>query len=113
MAKQAQKRPTGGRSRKGNYQTVVMRVPVQIQKDVERLIDAFHAENEVYEALPITGSFWAVLGVPPGSSAEVVRESYRRLAKLYHPDTNKRTDAAIRFNALTKAYKAFQESQNK
>lgn len=39
-----------------------------------------------FAALPPPVSYWKVLGVPPGSSADVVDAAYRKLAKTLHPD---------------------------
>jgi DnaJ-class molecular chaperone len=83
-------------------------VPVPLKAQVEGLISAFHEENDRYLALPIAGSWWEVLGVSPGASVDEVKQSYRSLARLYHPDSNKRRDAEARFAALNEAYRAFQ-----
>ena len=106
-SQRARKRPAGGRSHKGNYETVVLRIPSPLRAEVEAMIDRFHAENEAYLALPVAGSFWEVLGVSSGASGEEVKQAYRKLARLYHPDTNKRTDAHERFTAVNEAYEAF------
>ena len=110
-SQRASKRPAGGRSHKGNYETVVLRIPSPLRAEVEVLIDRFHAENEAYLALPIAGSFWEVLGVSPGASAEEVKQAYRRLARLYHPDANKKTDAHERFTAVNEAYEAYEAKE--
>ena len=110
MPKKNPKRPCGGRTKRANYKTVVIRVPLPLKTDVEGLISAFHEENDRYMALPIVGSWWEVLGVSPGASADEVKQAYRVLARLYHPDRNKRRDAEARFTALNEAYRTFQAS---
>ena len=109
MVKPRKKRPRGGRSHQANYSTAIVRVPVPVLGEVQALIDAWHIENEQYLSLPVSGSWWEVLGVSPSASAEEVKEAYRRLARLYHPDTNnKRLDAGVRFTALSQAYQQYQ-----
>lgn len=108
MPKKNPKRPSGGRNKRANYKTVVIRVPLPLKADVEGLISAFHEENDAYMALPTSGSWWEVLGVPPGASAQEVKQSYRSLARVYHPDVNKRRDPESRFTALSEAYRTFQ-----
>lgn len=41
-----------------------------------------------------------------GASLEEVKASYRRLARLYHPDVNPDVAAREKFIAVTEAYKA-------
>lgn len=107
MPKKSQGRPKGGRNKRANYKTVMMRVPLPLKDDVEGLISAFHEENDRYLALPIVGSWFEVLGVSPGASADEVKQVYRKLARLYHPDQNRqnqRLDAKERFIAVSQAY---------
>jgi curved DNA-binding protein CbpA len=50
-------------------------------------------------------SYYDLLDVPPGASAEEIKASYRKLAKACHPDLNAHDPlAARRFAALSKAY---------
>ncbi len=49
--------------------------------------------------------FYAVLGVSASASADEIKKQYRRLAKQYHPDTNKGDPkAADRFKEISEAY---------
>lgn len=48
--------------------------------------------------------YYEVLGLPHGAGVEDVRNAYRRLAKQYHPDVNKDSDAADRFKEISEAY---------
>ncbi len=49
--------------------------------------------------------FYAVLGVPAKATAEELKKQYRRLAKQYHPDSNKGDPkAADRFKEISEAY---------
>jgi|GEM_PF-591339 hypothetical protein len=49
-------------------------------------------------------NYFEILQVPENSSRDDVQRSYRRLAKLYHPDVNKSPDAHERFCEITEAY---------
>jgi DnaJ-class molecular chaperone len=47
---------------------------------------------------------YRTLGLARGASEDDVRRAYRRLAKQYHPDLNKRKEAEERFKAVHAAY---------
>jgi curved DNA-binding protein CbpA len=47
---------------------------------------------------------YALLGVARDASAPEIRRAYRRLARRYHPDLNRRPDGPERFAAFTHAY---------
>ena len=105
MPKRPKNRPNGGKAKRGNYETITMRVPLPLKREVMELIDQFHRDNAKYLSLPVEGHFSEVLGVSPNASVEEVKEAYRRIAKLYHPDTNLKRDAVERFQAVNRAYK--------
>ena len=46
---------------------------------------------------------YAILGVSPGATPEVIKTSYRRKANQYHPDKNPSLDAASRFREIQEA----------
>lgn len=48
--------------------------------------------------------YYKVLGVPPGSSVSKIKKAYRKMAKLFHPDTAGSKDTE-RFHLITTAYK--------
>ncbi|XP_071994784.1 dnaJ homolog subfamily C member 28 [Engystomops pustulosus] len=48
---------------------------------------------------------YTVLNVPEGCSAEEVRDSYKTLAKKYHPDSGASTASAARFMQIDEAYR--------
>ncbi len=51
-------------------------------------------------------NFYEVLGIPPTSSVQQIRQAYRDLSKLYHPDTTKlpSATATAKFHQLNEAY---------
>jgi molecular chaperone DnaJ len=54
---------------------------------------------------PTTADFYAILGVSSTANADEIKKSYRRLAKKYHPDSNKSDPkAADRFKEISEAY---------
>ncbi len=54
-----------------------------------------------------------VLGVPANATKSQIKKAYRRLAKQYHPDRNKATNAAAKFDELTKAYDYLTQPQKR
>lgn len=51
-----------------------------------------------FEALPAPKDHWEILGVPPGSSTDVLNRQYRKLARLRHPDVGGSTEAMAELN---------------
>jgi DnaJ-class molecular chaperone len=49
-------------------------------------------------------SYYVVLGILPGATADEVRQAYVRLAKMYHPDKNKSPDATVKMAEINVAY---------
>lgn len=106
------KRPAGGKAKRANYDTVMVRVPVPVQDKVQALIDEFHKENAEYLSLPIQGMWWEVLGVNRSASADEVKTAWRILAQKYHPDVNKRRDAEDRIKAVNRAYETYKNQKH-
>lgn len=52
----------------------------------------------------IMKNYFEVLQVPENSSRQDIQKSYRRLAKLYHPDVSKFSGAHEKFCEITEAY---------
>ncbi|MGB5632150.1 MAG: DnaJ domain-containing protein [Waterburya sp.] len=102
-------KPKGGRGRRANYETKTVRIPLPLLKEVETLLERFYQENASYEKLPTAGSWWQVLGVSHNAQPTEVKQAYRRLSVLYHPDTNLRRDAHQRIVALNRAYSEYQQ----
>jgi len=49
-------------------------------------------------------NFYEILGVPRSASPGEIKKAYRRLARQYHPDLNRETNAEERFREITAAY---------
>ncbi|HEV7665047.1 MAG TPA: J domain-containing protein [Chloroflexota bacterium] len=56
---------------------------------------------------------YRVLQVAPNADLEVIRASYRRLARLYHPDRNPRPEAAERMRAINAAYGVLSDARRR
>src|SRR6188472_1337829 len=48
--------------------------------------------------------YYKTLGVDKKASQEDIKKAYRKLARQYHPDTNKDAGAEERFKAISEAY---------
>jgi molecular chaperone DnaJ len=48
--------------------------------------------------------YYEILGVERGASADQIRSAYRKLARKFHPDVNKATDANKKFAEVQEAY---------
>jgi molecular chaperone DnaJ len=48
--------------------------------------------------------YYKVLGVDKKASQDDIKKAYRKLARKYHPDTNKETGAEDRFKQISEAY---------
>lgn len=47
---------------------------------------------------------YTLLGVPYNATEDRIREAYRELARVFHPDINKSEDAAEKFSLIQEAY---------
>ena len=57
--------------------------------------------------------YYDVLGVSKTASAEELKRAYRNLAKKYHPDINKATDAAEKFKEVQGAYDTLSDDRKR
>ena len=57
--------------------------------------------------------YYQVLGVGRDANGEEVRKAYRRLARQYHPDVNKETDAEARFKEINEAYEVLSDEDKR
>src|SRR3954469_11172304 len=51
-----------------------------------------------------SADYYKVLGVDKKASQEDIKKAYRKLARQYHPDTNKDAGAEERFKQISEAY---------
>jgi curved DNA-binding protein CbpA len=56
------------------------------------------------------GDLYAVLGVDRGAEPEVIDAAYRALARKYHPDVNRASDAVERTRRLNDAYRTLHDA---
>ncbi len=56
-------------------------------------------------------TYYDVLGLPFGASAEQIRQRYRELARLYHPDVSQEPDALRRMQEINEAYRILSDPQ--
>ncbi|MEA1063460.1 curved DNA-binding protein [Erwinia sp. HR93] len=53
--------------------------------------------------------YYAILGVQPTDSLQTIKTAYRRLARKYHPDVSKESDAEARFKDLAEAWEVLKD----
>jgi molecular chaperone DnaJ len=57
--------------------------------------------------------YYEVLGVQREANADEIKKSYRKLARQYHPDVNKNSDAETRFKELNEAYEVLSDDHKR
>jgi len=53
--------------------------------------------------------YYAALGVKPEATDAEIKTAYRKLARKFHPDVSKESDAEEKFKAVNEAYEALKE----
>lgn len=57
--------------------------------------------------------YYSTLGVSKSASAEEIKKAYRKLAKEYHPDSNKSPDAEKKFKQISEAYTVLSDADKR
>lgn len=57
--------------------------------------------------------YYEILGINKGSSEAEIKKAYRSLAKKYHPDINKSSDAEEKFKEINEAYEVLSDSEKR
>ncbi len=57
--------------------------------------------------------YYEVLNVNRNASQEEIKKAYRKLARQYHPDVNKNSDAEMRFKEINEAYEVLSDQQKR
>jgi curved DNA-binding protein len=57
--------------------------------------------------------YYKILGVDKTASQDEIKKSYRKLARKYHPDTNKEKDAENKFKEISEAYEVLGNKEKK
>lgn len=57
--------------------------------------------------------YYQILGVPTGADDAAIKSAFRKLAKEYHPDTNKAPEAEAKFKEINEAYETLKDSQKR
>src|SRR5919202_1759310 len=58
--------------------------------------------------------YYAVLGVAPDADEQTIKQTYRKLARQYHPDVNPGDKAAEeRFKEINEAYEALSDPEKR
>src|SRR5579883_2022361 len=57
--------------------------------------------------------YYAVLGVDKSASPDQIKQAYRRLARKYHPDVSKETNAEEKFKNVQEAYEVLKDPEKR
>jgi curved DNA-binding protein len=57
--------------------------------------------------------YYEIIGVPRDASPDDIKRAYRKLARKYHPDVSKETDAEARFKEVGEAYEVLRDPEKR
>jgi curved DNA-binding protein CbpA len=57
--------------------------------------------------------YYAILGVSKTASQDEIQRAYRKLARQYHPDINKESEAENRFKEIGEAYEVLKDPEKR
>jgi curved DNA-binding protein len=57
--------------------------------------------------------YYKILGVDRAASKDDIKRAYRRLARKYHPDVSKESDAEARFKEMKEAYEVLKDPEKR
>lgn len=57
--------------------------------------------------------YYAILGVAPETPTDEIKRAYRKLARKYHPDVSKESDAEARFKEINEAWEVLQDANKR
>jgi hypothetical protein len=77
----------------------------------DRAADAKH-QSDFQQA---KDTYYGLLGLLPSATGQEIRQAYRELSKLYHPDTTKlpQAEATVKFHHLNEAYATLSNPQRR
>lgn len=57
--------------------------------------------------------YYKIMGIEKNATQSEIKSAYRKLARKYHPDVSKETDAEIRFKEVGEAYEALKDPEKR
>jgi curved DNA-binding protein len=57
--------------------------------------------------------YYKILGVDKNAGMDIIKKQYRKLARMYHPDVSKSSDAEQRFKELGEAYEVLKDPEKR